>query len=251
MQRTEYFAAALGIAFCAAVASAAEAASSDGEASITVTGTGRVLAKPDEAEIDLAVVTEAQSAAEALDQNNDKANRLHSTLKQHEVADEDIQTIQFSVSPKYQYHRNSDRPPEIVGYTVTNEVHVKVRKLSQLGVLLDAAVGLGANRVQGIRFLVSEREQLLDKARLEAMSDANHKAKLLAKAAPATLLGPVMRIQESGSGPPPRALALREADAAKAAVPISPGQQQLEVQVTVTYRLSAVESPGTVRKRRQ
>lgn len=204
--------------------------------SIMVSGTGEVTARPDMAEVDLAVVTEAKEASAALDQNNRSVKQLFATLKSQGVAEKDIQTTQFNVSPKYESHRNTGEPPRIVGYTVTNQVHVKVRQLSQLGELLDAAVGSGANRIQGIRFQVSNRDELLDAARKDAVAHARHTAQLLVKAAGAEL-GPVTSIREITFGGP-QPLAMREAaDIAGSAVPIAPGQQSILVQVTLTFLL--------------
>jgi uncharacterized protein YggE len=205
--------------------------------SITVSGTGEATARPDMAEVDLAVVTEAEEAAAALDRNNQSVHQLFATLKSRDIAEKDIQTTQFNVSPKYDYQRNTGGPRRIVGYTVTNEVHVKVRRLSQLGELLDAAVGSGANRIQGIRFQVSNRDDLLDAARKDAVARARHTAQLLAQAAGAKL-GPVTSIRELTFGGP-QPLAVRElTDAVGSAVPVAPGRQSIAVQVTLTFSLA-------------
>jgi len=204
--------------------------------SIMVSGTGEVTARPDMAEVDLAVVSEAKEAAAALDQNNQSVKQLFATLKSQGIAEKDIQTTQFNVSPKYEYHRNAGESPRIVGYTVTNQVHVKVRQLAQLGKLLDAAVESGANRIQGIRFQVSNRDELRDAARKDAVAHARHTAQLLVQAAGAEL-GPVTSIREITFGGP-QPLAMREAaDIAGSAVPIAPGQQSIVVQVTLTFSL--------------
>lgn len=220
------------------------------EHTMSVSGSGTVSAKPDMADADFAVVTESKTAGDALQQNNQAVEQLFSTLEQHEIPQKDVQTTSFDVSPKYVYHRNSDEPPQIVGYTVTNQVHVHVHDLSRLGELLDAAVGAGANRVQGIRFSVSQRDRLLDRARREAVQQARHTAQVLAEAA-GVKLGPVIGISENPHSRPPRPVSMREAAAAEG-VPVAPGRQAIEVDVTLTFELLETEGPrGTETKKQR
>jgi uncharacterized protein YggE len=208
--------------------------------SVTVTGSGKVFAKPDMAQVQLGVVTQAPQAGKALKENNEAMARLLSALDARGIPKQDVQTTNFSVMPQHHRSPQGDQP-EIVGYQVSNEVHVKVRKLDLLGPLLDQVVEQGANHIQGISFSVAEPGPLLDQARQKAMEDARRKARLYANASGETL-GRVLLIQEE-TPHMPRPLTLGLARAA-AAVPIAEGEQGFGASITVTYALTAGASPA-------
>jgi uncharacterized protein len=130
----------------------------------------------------------------------------------------------------------TDRP-RIIGYTAANEVTVRVRDLVKLGDLLDKATVAGANRIDGIEFIVSNREGLLDEARRKAVADAKDKADLYARAAGFNL-GKVMSLTEENV-PAPRPMARAMAmSAAAAPVPVEAGEMTLSVRVRVVWSLA-------------
>jgi uncharacterized protein len=203
--------------------------------SITVVGSGEVGAKPDMAQIQVGVVTQAPSAAKALADNNEAMDKLFKTLAERGIRDKDIQTSNFSVSPQYRQPQPGQPQQEIVGYQVSNQVAVKVRQLQTLGKVLDDLVTKGANQVHGITFSVAEPESLLDQARLKAIADARRKADLYARAA-RTKLGRVLLIEEA-TPRVPRPVGFGMAMERAAAVPVAPGEQEYHASITVTYAL--------------
>ncbi|MDE1172623.1 MAG: SIMPL domain-containing protein [Parvibaculaceae bacterium] len=213
------------------LAPSARADSSTSPGSLTVTGTGQASATPDRASVQTGVVTQGATAAEALSANTTAMNAIVKGLSDLKIAPEDMQTSQFSVSPVYNQTPNSTEPPRITGYEVTNALTVTVKKIGDIGSILDRLVSLGSNRIEGINFSVSEPDALLDKARGDAVNDALRKAKVYAEAA-GVALGRIDSITESGSGQPPQPRMMRMM-AADSAVPVSPGQQTLEAGVTL------------------
>ena len=200
---------------------------------VTVAGQGTVTAAPDMAEITSGVVTQAPTAAQALAANSQAMERLLQALGALDVAARDVQTTNISVSPLRRQGRDG-QPPEITGYEVTNQVRVKVRDLSRLGRVLDQQVGQGANVVHGIQFGRQEPAPLLDEARKRAMADARRKAELYAAAA-SLKVGRVLAVQEAGAATPrPETLGLARMSAA---VPVAPGDQEIQASVTVTFTL--------------
>ncbi|MEZ4727217.1 MAG: SIMPL domain-containing protein [Caldilineaceae bacterium] len=216
--------------------------------SINVSGTGSINAQPDTAVVSLGVETQAEEAGAALTQNNEQMQALLDTLSEAGIAEEDIQTQTVRLQPQYaQAEPTAPQAgtraviPEIIGYVATNTVEVRVRELSTVGELLDAAVQAGGNQIQGIRFELSNPTDALDQARQAAWQDALHKAEQLATLADATL-GAVLTISEFSQTPIPLAqdtAVLR--GAAEAAVPVQPGTQQIQVNVQVTWRLVEAE----------
>ena len=202
------------------------------ERTIEVVGVGSVPSVPDEARIQIGVVSEAPTSSVALRDNSEAMSKLLALLKQRGIADKDVQTQNFTVSPRYQHGPN--RQTQLVGYQVHNQVRVRVRELSGLGALLDAVVQHGANRVHGIQFTVGDADKLLDEARRLAIADAQRRAQLYADSAKLAL-GSVLRIEELGAERPvPRAMAMAAARADEA-VPVAPGEVETEVRVRVVF----------------
>lgn len=208
---------------------------------ISVNGTGEVQHEPDMAEIQVGVVTEAESAATAVDENNRKMDDLIRALQQQGIAERDIQTSNFQVSPQQRHdprpRPEAQREPEITGYLVTNQVHITIRELPRMGEILDAVVQEGANQIHGIQFSVGDRAELAGQALRKALANARQKAQALAAEADVEL-GRVLTIQEGGTDWP-RPMMGRAMMAQAESVPISPGSLTVRADVSVTYRLGS------------
>jgi len=206
---------------------------------LSLTGIGEISVAPDMAVISSGVVTEAKTAREALDANNEAIGAVIAALKEAGIEARDIQTSGFRVQPRYQRDpKNKENPegPRIVGYTVNNNVSVTVRDLAKLGPVLDQAVTVGANRIGGINFVVSDADKRLDEARATAMKDAIRKAGIYTEAA-GVKLDRILSISESGGFRPfPKREALMMRDAA-ASVPVEAGEETLSVEVNVTWEI--------------
>jgi uncharacterized protein YggE len=200
---------------------------------ISVVGSGEVAAKPDMAEIQLGVTTQAQTAAEALKANSEAMSRLLKALAARGVAEKDVQTTNLSVAPQYR-HEPPGREAVVSGYMASNQVKVKVRQLDSLGAVVDEAVGQGANQVHGIQFRSSAEKPLMDQARRDAVEDAKRRAELYAAAA-GVKVGKVITIQEQGGRfPQPQMTMLR---GAAMSAPVAAGELEFEASVSVTYAI--------------
>lgn len=210
--------------------------------SVTVVGSGKVTARPDIAQIQLGVITEAPAATKALKDNNDAMAKLFTALEGRGIDRKDVQTSNFSVTPQYKRGPRGEQMLEIIGYRVSNSVHVKVRKLDTLGQVLDDVVQQGANQVHGISFSVAEPAPLLDEARRKAVADARRKAELYAKEA-GVAVGKVLLIQEQTPHlPGPVMVGLARSVAT--GVPVAEGELDFGATVTLTYALVAGNAPG-------
>jgi len=211
---------------------------------LSVVGQGTVRARPDMALITLGVVSEAESAGEALRANSESMNRIIAALEEGGMEPRDLQTSGFSVEPIYSqpppnYDGSQAFEPEIIGYRVHNNLTLRIRDLERVGALLDEVVTLGANSISGPTFTLADPTPLEDQARRAAMRDAVRKGELYAEAAGLTL-GPVFRIEESYVQPPQpfNGAAMRmEMAAADTSVPIEGGELTVEAQVTVSWTL--------------
>jgi uncharacterized protein YggE len=182
------------------------------------------------------VVTQAETAKEALNQNNAAMQSLLSLLKEHEIADKDIQTSSFHLHPVYEQDPQVRTEPKVVAYRVTNEVQVKVRNLSSLGDVLDALVQSGSNQISGVSFDVDDPTGILNEARSRAIRNAKSRAEVYAQAA-GVEVGRVLQISEQPMEPP-RPLHLGVQFRAEAAgVPVATGEQEFRDSVNVVFEL--------------
>ena len=234
------FALSLAVA-AAAPAARAQDAAKPREATIVVTGEGRAEMAPDMALIDLGVVKDAKTAREALDANNTAMAEVLAAFKEAGIAERDVQTSGFSISPQYQYPQSStgeNPPPVLVGFQVLNTVTVRVRDLARLGEILDKAVTLGANQGSGIRFVNDKPDTAVSDARKKAVANAVAKAKELTEAA-GVGLGRVLEISETSyrADPMPMMRTMAKGFAEDASVPIAAGENSYSVTVNVTFAL--------------
>ena len=232
---------ALTLAAPHGAALAQEATSRPDQRLLSVTGEGVVRARPDMAVITLGMVSEAKTAQEALAANTATMSGVIEALRGRGIESRDLQTVNFSVSPVYTqppYNQDPNQAftPEIIGYSVRNELIVRIRALDTVGAVLDEIVTLGANSISGPTFTVADPSEIEDQARRAAMRDVTRRGELYAEAAGVSL-GPIYRIEEGYAQPPqPMQYAAMARDVAQeSAVPIEGGELEFSAQVSVSW----------------
>jgi uncharacterized protein len=193
---------------------------------VTTLGHGVITLAPDEATVTAGVHTQAASASAALAENAKLMNAVVAALKA--AGGGQLQTQQVSLYPQ------TGPQGDVTAYVADNSVSAKT-KIAGAGALIDAAVGAGANTVNGPSLGVSDRDARYRDALGKAVADARLKAEALAKAG-GFGVGPVSSVTEQGGGGPPQVFQAIGA-AAKDATPIEPGTQEVTADVTVTFRI--------------
>jgi len=227
---------------CSALRAAESPAPASAPRGISVSAEGEVSGRPDVAILQLGVSTRAGSVREAQARAQAAMDRLLSAVKGRGVAERDIQTRHFSISPEYAPPKpGSDQPPRVTGYQVHNSVSVKIRKIENTGEVIDTAAQAAGDAVavHGISFTVDDFTALRNQAREKAMLAAGNKAAQLARLANVRL-GPPLYIAEGVSGgmPPPLPMgSIGVAAAFGERTPISPGELEVTVTVQVTYAI--------------
>jgi len=152
---------------------------------VTVAGEGRVEYVPDVANITLGVqVSKASTAADALNQLNDKMKNVIQAIKDAGVAEKDIKTDTYSLNPQYDYNNGTST---VSGYNANQNLEIKARDIKKNSALvasiIQAASSQGVNQVNGVNFDTSDLESVKQEARIKAIEDAKMKANDLFKAA--------------------------------------------------------------------
>lgn len=202
---------------------------------LSVSAEGSSEAAPDMALINLGVTTDGATAQAALQENARRMTALTAALRRAGVAERDIQTTNVSVNP--QYHYQEGQAPRVTGYQANNTVTARVRNVSNLGRVIDAAVGAGGNTINGVSFTHQNPEAQLDVARRDAITEARRRADLYASALNMRVVR-VVAVQEGSGGwapPVPMPMAMERAQAMN--TPISPGEIETRVSVTVTFEM--------------
>jgi len=227
---------------------------------ITVTGTGKVYAKPDVALISLGVTTTATTVADVTKSNTTKMNAVIATVKALKIDEKDIQTTNYSLTPVYENYTIPAPVPlmypvsgsasgssaiirtgsTVTGYKLEQDVQVKIRDFTKIGDVLSQATTSGANVVGDLQFTIDNPEQFKDQARAEAIAEAKTNAKNIAKES-GVKLGKIINVYENNYYAPTmyssaKAMGAGVTDSAPAPV-IQPGQQEIDVTINLTYQV--------------
>lgn len=201
-----------------------------------VDGIGKISQAPDSAHISFGVTKTATTVADAQNQTNSAISSILDSLKKLGIAEKDMQTTNYSVSPNYNFQAGNQT---ITGYTVTQQINLKLSPIEKVNQALDTITKNGANLVGQVSFGFSDelQKKLEDKARQMAVQDAKDKAQSLANAS-GIHLGQIIDVTESASPQPPviMPMAADAKDQGSAPTQITPGENTISTTVTLSYQ---------------
>ena len=203
---------------------------------LSVTAESKVERAPDVADISAGVTTQSTTASTAVRDNAVRMTAVIEALKRAGVAERDIQTASLSLQPQYKYQDN--QPPQLLGYQASNTVSVRMRRIADMGKVIDALVAAGSNQLNGPTFRVDKPDAALDEARAAAIATARARAEIYARAA-GLHVSRILSIAENGSPGPVypmqmRAMAMKVA----ADTPVAAGEVELTASVNVVFELN-------------
>jgi uncharacterized protein YggE len=191
---------------------------------VITSGDATVSKKPDLALISAAVESKQSSATAAQSDLAGKAAGLISRAKALGIADKDINTSGYSVSPSYAPNTGT-----IDGYRAFEGLVLKWHNVDTVGKTLDALVQEGGATQISVGFTLADPKVAQAEARSLAIGDARSRAQAMASAA-GVKLGKVMRVSDlSTSGYSSANFDIKGGASATTQVPVG----QLEVQVAV------------------
>jgi uncharacterized protein len=197
---------------------------------VKATGNGAVQAIPDQARIEIGVLTQASTAQAAASQNAAQVQAALDKLKAALGSKAEIRTTSYSLNPVYQYSKTGGKPT-IDGYSASNTVQVTCNDLSIVGKAIDAATSGGANQINRLQYSLKDeapaRARALRQAALEARSNAEAMA-----AALGLKLGRVLLVEQNSGAARPVMMQMRAETAA--ATPVQPGTIEVDATVTLT-----------------
>jgi uncharacterized protein YggE len=182
-----------------------------------------------------AVETRASTAARAGADNARRQRAVMDTLRKVGLGEGQISTSGYSVTPEMRY---DGKQPQVTGYVARNSVQADVRRVDQVGTLIDAALGAGANVVSSLRFYSSRADEARRSALADAVTKARSDADAMARAAGGTL-GPLIEMSTSGAVRPmygeEQAMMRVTSTDGGGPTPIDPGEQTIRLFVTARW----------------
>lgn len=160
-----------------------------GDTEITASGTGTVALAPDVAMVNAAVETNAETAGEAISQNNARYDRIVSALAKLGIARSDVTLAYYNVNYNPRPAVSPSDSGERYGYTVTRSFSVKVRRIGSAGSVSDACIAAGATGINGVSFGLADSRAARAEAIAKAVAEARTNAEALARAASLRIVG--------------------------------------------------------------
>jgi uncharacterized protein YggE len=200
-------------------------------ATVSVGTDATVERAPDEATVTVAAVGRGDTAAAARANVSGDADAVTSALGGDGAT---VTSSRFTVRPEYDYSQDGR---ELVGYVAVHSIEAETTDVDGVGALVDAAVDSGADRVEGIRYSLSDetRADAREEALTTAMERARGDATTLATAEDRSV-GDAVTIETSQRGQASFGVQYDTADAG-GQTDISPGPVTVEMSVQATYEL--------------
>ncbi len=223
---------------------------------ITILGHGEMFVAPDIATFTFTIISKKATVADAQADVTQKVNAITAYLSGAEVAEKDIKTIDYLVSPQYEYLQaqcpTSSSPSSVgsvatvycppgkqvlKGFQARQTTMVKVRNIAKVGDILDGVGSVGVTEMSGLDFTFDDPDAMDDKVRDKAIVDAKAKAKILAKSLGVSLVRIVSFTENSGLDSPRQMYGML-INEEKVQVPqIFVGQNKITNDVSITYEI--------------
>lgn len=145
--------------------------------SIAVSGRVGMEVVPDVVQVTVGVNSRGSTPSATRQDNTAAINSTLEALAQLGIEEKDIQTSNMNMYSSYSYN-NGNRT--LIGYEMDTTLTILVREIDLAGDVIDAAIDAGSNSLNGVRYLVSNRDEVYDKALTDAVELARQKAEALA-----------------------------------------------------------------------
>ncbi len=212
---------------------------------ITVQGDGQATVPPDVARISFTVENSSATVAAAQEATTKQANAAIEYVKGQGIAEKDIKTLSYNISPQYSYTNCPSgalcpNSPKITGYQVSESIQVKMHDLTAVGAMLGGLGKLGVQNLNGPAFALDDSTAGYSAARADAIDKAKMQAKLLANQL-GVRLGKIVNFSESSGGYPyPMAYGMggdMVASKAEMTPNIPTGENTYNASVSITYEI--------------
>ena len=140
---------------------------------IVVNGEAVVQATPDRAFVTVSVESRDKNPGTAQKQTATAMDAVRRKLAQTGVKDDQLRTLAYDLQLEFDFDKGRQVPR---GYVARDMLEVRLDDVTQVGTVIDAAVGAGATNIGGVRFDLKERDALEREALKRAVADGSARA---------------------------------------------------------------------------
>ena len=186
---------ALSICAFSSAASAQVPGPSAKEPEVTAAGRGETRLAPDYAYVTIGVTNQASNAVDAASENARRIQSILGALRGFGLTDRQLLTSRYNLTQNYEYPKNGQPKPS--GFVARSTIRAEIRRLDDLGKIIDGSIASGATEVSGVQFLATTSDDARRSAVTEAVRQARANADAMARAAGGTL-GRLISLNSSG-----------------------------------------------------
>ena len=200
--------------------------------SISVLGTGTVNVVPDKVLIKSRIEHTGKTAAEVKRKNDKVVDQVIKYLKSQGVASKHIQTEYIRLNKEVNYNTQDTM------YSANQAISIELTNLKAYEKIMSGLLDSGLNRIDGIEFMTSKKDQLQSEARKKAVLDAKMKAEEYASAL-GQKAGKAIHINEMQTDnyqPVYRMMEMKADTSGQQS--IAPGEMEVTVKVNVDFQLN-------------
>lgn len=205
---------------------------------VTVTGEGTVYVVPDKVVIRARIEHSGDSPSEVKRQNDEVVNNIFEYLESQGIPSKNVRSEYINLNKEYDYNA------KIHTYSANQSISIQLDDLEKYEDIMSGLLESGLNRIDGVQFKTSKKEELKSEARHLAMLNAREKATELSGALNQSI-GKAVNITETedkGFQPVARMMEMKS-DSASEEQTIAPGEMEVTVKVNVSFQLGE-PTPG-------
>lgn len=218
----------------------------DMRSKLTVRGEARLFKAADQMTLAIGVISQAESADTAVNDNSKVMAKVIAALKAEGVKDEELQTGRFSIDPVWSSppkgSQDSEWAASIIGYRAANSVNLKTSTLDKGGKYIQVANSAGANSIGNIQFGMKDARSFQSEAITAASNHAMADARTLADSTHQKLVRlldvSLDSPQFSGGMRERPTMMMAKSSGFGAEVPINPGQVEISASVSLIYEIA-------------
>lgn len=200
---------------------------------IQVYGTGVVSSVPDELRFSIFFDQKGLLATKLNGELKQQVNLVVQMLLDNEIQENQIKTLPVQLQPWFE-GRGAERKQS--GFELSQQIQITLTEFANYTAILDEALKIGASRISGGNFSASNTELLYDSALANALTDAQNRARFIAKNM-GVQLGSLVSVTEQSTLAPNPANSERMRTVSITNNSLLPGQITTQASVIAIFRI--------------
>ncbi|MEG3768189.1 SIMPL domain-containing protein [Alteromonas sp. 14N.309.X.WAT.G.H12] len=201
--------------------------------SIAVSGKGIVSVVPDAYSLTFVMEQKGSTVSQLNTDMQGKMQKVLAFLLESGIEKTHIQTMQVNLNP---YYESTSEGRKQAGFILSRQIKITDKNIENYDKIIDGALALGIDRIQGFQFIASEQSDAYKKALINAVKDAKLRAELLANEL-GVKVGKVIAVSVGHSNTPMPVMRMEMAAKADTFSTALPGEQQIEAHVDVRFTI--------------